>query len=456
MTNFLLAALLEVVTCAAPELGTHHRDTPRLTQVQIHQTQSFPSTSDGFRFVRYWIGGEGIRVRPSSTQEEQRLESEEILRSMQPLVMEVSQRLREALGPVWQVESESGAGITIAGPILGGGDESQHIMRVTQAVTNLSDAFIQAQRAKELPAGAEKTAAEGAARKAASAADEAMASLRAETVIIPLQRTEGEDVAKALKAALPWGTFASVGGSQIVATGSKTELDVAKQLVAKLEAELAADMERAKRDESSEESNSPAARILQKPIDIDFPGGLLPDYLGTLAKTAGAESWVVEDPRLAKAVLPRIKLTGVTADNAVLMLGNMSLSGSDDLVPANTVIQVERINPVGGTNQETPPIYRIGTFNPQSRQPTRPASPTLTEVFDVALTQFRDTEGGEAKIKSSHENLLAAIEAGTSVLGPSKLLKVKLHAPSGMLFASGTPEEMALIRSIVQQWSSTQ
>lgn len=369
--------------------------------------------------------------------------------------------LASRLGTSWRVGGPDRSKVThewisIDGPTRDDLPERRRLLATAlQAAHESASASVKAERAPNEHARRDELAL---AAEAAARVDAATAPLRTETIIIPLGDASGEDVAAALKAALPWATFASVGGRQIVATGVKAELELAKELAGRLEAEAAGEHERARREENERGAESPAGRILARPITIDFEGGALSAYLKALATAAGAESWVVDDARLNFASVPATKLTGVTVDTALRMLDGMTIGSLNTSVPQGGIFRVERVNASQGMAEQSPPIYRIGAnWAGTAADPRREVvPPTITEVFDVALTQYRDIEGGAEKTTAAHENLLAAIEAGTSVLGSSNALKIKLHAPSGMLFVSGTPAEMALIRSIVQQWSSTQ
>lgn len=348
--------------------------------------------------------------------------------------------LRDALGPAWRVEGPDHAEtgrlfLALVGP------ESLDRTRAPALRTAVNAAFAAATIQSE--------------RSLAEAVDAAM-PVRVESEVMQLGHADGEQVAAALKAALPWASFASVGGAQIVASGTRAELETAKRLVQQLD--LVAE-ERARRIVQEFESRSretPAWRILAKPISIDFKGGPLAEFVRLLGGAVGCESWMLEDPRLESAVVPPIKLTGVTADSALRMLNGLSFASVDRGTPLHGRFVVQRIDAAPGSDG-APPIYRIGGTFPSEGDPSRPPAPprpTTTTVFEVSLLHLRDSEDAEATIEKAQAALLAAIEVGINLRGPSSEFAVKLHRPTGLLFVSGTPEELSLVHTIIEQWAS--
>jgi len=406
----------------------------------------------GFAIGQWSAIGTGGRLpRGFPDRETQERVTADYLQGMKPVVSAAAARLRAGLGPAWRIRTNNDE-IRISGPDSMGGSRSALLER---AVFALSSQHTESERAKSLPPGADRTQAESNAAAAGASADEAMRAIRIDTQILPIHTAVGEDVAKALKAALPWATFAQVGGTQVVASGTAEELAVASKLAASLDEQAARQMHRARQDQIDRTQDTLASRILSQQFNIDFQGGPLVEYLRLLATTSGVESWVIEDPRLGGAYIPVIKLTGVTVDSALKVLDGITVPTADKAQPINVALNVRRIDADARAGQ-VPPIYRIGADFPKLRTTNNTAGPlpTITEVFDVALPLENGEAAGEERIAKLHGSLLAAIETGAGMVGPSSGFKVKLHPPSGILFVSGTPEEMELVRNIVQHWHS--
>jgi len=380
--------------------------------------------------------------------------------------------LRQLLGPSWRVQADTflgGSGspsseipaIALSGPIEKRSTTSAAVLALVAAAHAQVTEEI---RASTLPPGAERDRANAMATAAADRAMAASEELRVEVKILPLKDAVGEDVAKALKAALPWASFAHVGGTQVVATGTRQELEAATKIAEQLDTMAARQQELAAEERSERGRDTPASRMLVNPIYLDFKGGTLPEYLKSLGGVANVESWVLEDPRMASAFVPQIKLTGVTADSALRMLDGLTFPTADKGTPTNVRFVVKRIDAAPGSDG-VPPIYRIGATFPGGEPGTStqaPAPPIITEVFDVGLGQIGEQSGeneeerelAKERAAQLQASLLAAIEAGVSLAGPSDGFKVKLHAPTSLLFVSGTPAEMNLVRNIIQQWLS--
>ncbi len=362
------------------------------------------------------------------------------------------ERLAIGLGPAWRVaDAISSRSVEVAGPA---DDRNSRMPVLAAASAAIGDEVRSQVRANALPPGPERDAALATAKAAGEKAEEALAQLRAETTVLMVRHAVGEDLAKALKAALPWGSFASVGGTQIVASGTRAELAAARELVDELDRAAQVEQAEARKLFEDRGRQSAAGRILSAPITIDFRGGLLPEYLKAIGAAAGAESWVIEDPRLASAFVPQIKLTGVTVDSAVRMLDGLTFPSADKAAPVNARFRVQRVD-AAPNSEGVPPIYRIGAIFPGAEPDAKapPPPPTLTNVFEVSLRHLHETDGGEESIAKAQASLLAAIETGIELSGPSDRFRVKLHAPTGLLFVSGTPSEIELVRTIIDQWT---
>lgn len=382
---------------------------------------------------------------------EQSLPSDAGDKRIRALTNLTASRLASALGPTWRIEaSPDNEHISLRGPLAGG----ERFALVDRAVNDAAKEAASMLHAEALPPGPARDAAAASAKSAGAQLEASLPPIRIETRIFDLSAASGEDVAAALKTAIPWGSFAQVGGTQLVANATAAELRVAEELIGSLD-EKAMRRAIAERERVVHPSfDSPARRILAKPINVDFKGGLISEYLALLGQAAGSESWALEDARDESIQLPPVKLTGVTADSALRLLDGLGISGADPLARRG-VISVKRID-ARPENDGAPPIYRIAAIYPDDqREPGQPAPapPTGTEVFDVSR---QGSEGGlsEEEIAEAQTSLLAALETGASMMGPSKSFKVKLHAPTGMLFVSGTPAEIGLASTIVNQWES--
>jgi len=482
LTAALLASTFALGNISAPALQDERPPLSEKPEVRIGITdlhengtaQGVANSATGFHFYSWVTKGTNVDWDGIVTEGQKESMKNELRARAQPFLDKIIERLHRGLGPVWRavaspvtvapVRPHQGGmlmrpaqWITISGPM----SADSRAPQLRAAVLALSEEQTESERAQSLPAGPEREAAKARASAAAARADEAMSALRIESAIIPVTHANGEDIAKALKLSLPWATFTSIGGTQIMASGTKDELDSAKALVSELDAAAKRQMEEAARTASQRSRDTPAGRVLAQQINIDFKGGQLPEYLDQVGGVANVTSWVIEDPRVSSAFVPPVKLTGVTVDSALKLLDGMLFPSADKAQPVNAILRVMRIDP-DDSNPDAPPIYRIGANFPveQASGPSRPAEPrsrdqrTITEVFDVAVPDPDEGEDALTKAREAHEALLAAIEAGVGLVGPGETFKVKLHPPSGMLFVSGTPSELDLVRNIVQQWQS--
>ncbi|MBM4113637.1 MAG: hypothetical protein FJ253_09770 [Phycisphaerae bacterium] len=451
----LAAALLALPTLASPVVAA-----PRVSEnghdsgiesidLQVHEGRAGPA-----RGITRWLADLDLGQTPAAT--------DESIEFAKANLQHAGAVLADGLGNPWQVDYAPAppaptrglvpARLTVSGPI----ELTPDTNAITaEAIRSSYEAAREGTFAEALPAGPARDRAAELAKAAQDRAAKAMEQLRAETRILTLEAALGEDVAVALKSAVPGANFAQVGGRQVLATGSKRDIEAAQKLATDLDRLAARQHEEELLRMTSKNTATAAGRLLCQSLTLDFQGGPVTEYLAAIAKAAGAESWVVEDPRVGEAIIPAIKLTGVTADSAVKMLDGMNIQSADNSQPVTVPLFVMRIDSeVVGTG--APPIYRIGAAFESTPQRAGAATkpPQRTQVFDVALTQWRDEPDGEAKTKNAHDALLSAIETGVGLNGSSQTFKVKLHPPSGMLFATGTIEELVLVDSIVQQWSS--
>ncbi|MBX3355812.1 MAG: hypothetical protein KF724_08945 [Phycisphaeraceae bacterium] len=361
--------------------------------------------------------------------------------------------LRTSLGPAWRVTPiHNASSIEFAGPA---DDRNGRMAILAEAIEAIGDQIRSKERADTLTDDRERDEAIAKSNAAASRAEQALSQVRIMTRVLQIQHAVGEDAARALKLALPWGSFSAVGGTQIVASGTMDELDAATLLIAQLDRVAMVEAAETAEASAARRRDTPSGRLLANPININFPGGALPEYLGMVGGAAGAQSWVLEDPRLARAYVPEIKLTGVTADSALRMLDGLTFPSADKAFPVNARLAVQRIDAAPGS--ESPPIYRIGANFPGAADPESGKSPsprTVTGVFEVGLQHLGDSDEDLQRIAKEQAELLATIEIGIELNGPSESFRLKLHSPTGMLFVSGTGEELALVRTIIEKWAS--
>jgi hypothetical protein len=160
-----------------------------------------------------------------------------------------------------------------------------------------------------------------------------------------------------------------------------------------------------------------------KRVTIDFGSGSVVDFVEMITDQAPELNIMIRSD-VQNIELPKLLLRNITADTALLSLGELSLDALD--------VQINDSND----------YYVIGpNFNREKGS---------VEVLNVS-EYLMDYET-ESISTSRQEQLLSAIEAGKLMLvSSSGAMKISLHPTTGLLFVKGNSEETGLVQRIVRE-----
>ena len=411
---------------------------------QAPVTAGTPGTPSEHRRASYYVELSGSERDETETDQQTLLRLADLLED----------RMRAGLGPSYRVSAVEGvtldgvkraASIVIRGPVAPDRND---------AMADYANALLECHYADEALQAAEGDAARETAKAKSDEAAAAAEARRLKVAVVPtvvaIRSEMGDDIAKGLKVAFPNDTFASLGGTQVLISAPQYEIRQVMQLVAELD-------EGALRRRIDGAYTQP----LDRPMDLDFPGGSVNDYLDQLTKAAGLSCFVVESDQVRRCLLPAMRLRGVTPDSAARLLGGMKVAQPTGAEPIT--LSVTRVDPLN-VGQGAVPIYRIGgNVPPAAGSPgagagagagaTAPSpSEPRTAVFSVKATPDSLTPQVRQELAAQNEALLAALEVAIPPEERSRTFRVRLHPPSGLLFVTATPEELALVAQVVDKW----
>jgi hypothetical protein len=187
--------------------------------------------------------------------------------------------------------------------------------------------------------------------------------------------------------------------------------------------------------QSQEVTPSGMAENLNPPLNIDFAGGTLGqfvDALSTAMKNTVSDGFVnvvFADAKTAQYPVPAIKFRRVTLESALKAVANPRLHGKSGQVPV-----VDQVSGRAGA-----PVYVISTADAGVRIASgEPAQ--HVEVFDI-----RDLARGGTKV----ETVLTAVETAIRMEGANPEPQVKFHEDSGLLILRATNEQIDSARQVV-------
>jgi len=189
---------------------------------------------------------------------------------------------------------------------------------------------------------------------------------------------------------------------------------------------------------SRSRSSTPAAGLL---IDVDFPGGTLPDYiqyLGTLVDGEKDNLNVVIGDGAKSVSVPAISFKRVQMSAAVEIIEELSTGNTSNFVKFKSGIYFINAATMRGKQGGGGAAMMGAARKPKVQQ---------SETFVVSVQHILSVR--------SQEDLLSAIEIGLELVNSNNsdagLPQLKLHSETGLLFGKGNRAQLAIISDTVQQ-----
>lgn len=258
------------------------------------------------------------------------------------------------------------------------------------------------------------------------------------------------EVAAILQATLNVTAIGSERSGVVVVSGQDSEVGKALDQAAALEAAAAErirESEVAKRDAEMKQLDLERMKEEQRrrineasAITVDFGGGTVAEYLDAVRTASRFENIVIGDPSITKLKMPTVKVKRVTGAAAVMLLQSLRFSSEGRFVSLNVAIVAGDPAAIG---IDADPVLVIDLANPTM---THVAGPSLqTQVFDLAVHQKVEPE----RVKA----LLDAIQLASSMHGGGESFQLKLHEPTGLLIAHGTPDDLELVQHTIRAFT---
>lgn len=169
-------------------------------------------------------------------------------------------------------------------------------------------------------------------------------------------------------------------------------------------------------------------------FDVDFPGGTFGEYFDLLARIASVN--IVADDVARGLPMPVVRLRSVTAPSAMQLVNHLRGSGSETMVQISTV---------GGSGSS---IF-VATARSAS---IPPASRPVNEVFAVGEV-LRPAE--EAPIEQQVRRIFELIESAMDLAPASSHPELAYHDQTQMLVFKGSPDQRALIASVLARYEQS-
>jgi hypothetical protein len=169
-------------------------------------------------------------------------------------------------------------------------------------------------------------------------------------------------------------------------------------------------------------------------VSIDFDGGSLEDFVEEI-RGAGQNINILIPPEAAEVSVPAVALKSVGVEAALEAVAAITLSdsvsvGVSTMLGAGVPIYAVRVNFSSNTR-------RSGFENVDVR------------VISISsLTQSLPGDPEPARITTSAETILTAIDTGMEVVGGERAT-IKYHEDSGLLFVKGTRTQLNITERII-------
>lgn len=251
----------------------------------------------------------------------------------------------------------------------------------------------------------------------------------------------------------------------LMLTGTPQQLELAKSTLAKLTegAQVASDRLAAERKAQIEAENVRAEAKAKSDLaskalfDVDFLGGSVRDYLVTLAEQASFTGLVIQDAAsLERMPMPAVTLRATDLRTAVELVRKIQYA--PDEKGRERDIDIEWVGKAAQSGSQYSPsefetllrsacVVRYNAYVPsRGGRPTTPPPPLERAALDLASLK----SGGDASVQA----ILDAITLAIEIDGPSESFVAKFHEPSHLLIVRGTGPEIAIVREIVDTFST--
>lgn len=185
-------------------------------------------------------------------------------------------------------------------------------------------------------------------------------------------------------------------------------------------------------------------RAPEPTFNIDFPGGTVAEYVALLrresAKGGGAPVNVTVTEAAAQCRVPRVELTSVTAEGAVMFLSRGDNVGDTRLFVDQTASDRE---------------HRVYAIFMQGRGPAAASKPNL---LVVALSDLISAKGAAPEAQDRQlQAILSAIETALKIgaSGSGQPAQLTVHKESGLLIMRGSDAERAIATDVLAQIRAT-
>jgi hypothetical protein len=177
-------------------------------------------------------------------------------------------------------------------------------------------------------------------------------------------------------------------------------------------------------------------------VSLEFKGGSLADFAAAIRKAAAEVNIVLPDK--AKEVrLPELSLASASVESA--------LKAVDALVDEDFSVSVKAL-----WNEAGKPVYALSVRDRRKAPLVQttggfPAGGRSVSVFSLkSLTELAADVPKANGLTISVEAILTAIDAGMSLHEEPKKAEIRYHADSGLLFVNGTPAQVDILKSVLQ------
>ncbi|MCB9841143.1 MAG: hypothetical protein H6809_05805 [Phycisphaeraceae bacterium] len=185
-----------------------------------------------------------------------------------------------------------------------------------------------------------------------------------------------------------------------------------------------------------------AAIVIDDPVDLDFPGGTLGEYLDAVSRTCRAN--IVAGPEVRALRMPPLQLRGVTPYSTIRLV--------ESLFPDPSVARVS-IDQISPDSEESPAEGSTSIFVVRVDQAQRRAGGTVVnDVFSIGdVLRPANEEPTEAQVKQIFE----MIESAMSLSPGSGEPELAYHDQTQMLVFKGSPEQREMVQAVLARYVQT-
>jgi hypothetical protein len=178
-------------------------------------------------------------------------------------------------------------------------------------------------------------------------------------------------------------------------------------------------------------------------ISIEFAGGSLRELIDAMHRI---------DPRLnitAAAMARDVKLPDLSIKGATVM---DVLNAAAMIAPRDYIVECRNTEITGGSE----PVYTVMVDKRPRNGPPPEKNEREVRVFSLAaLTEPMPVDRKEKAIALPVSSVLSALEAGVGLVG-GPAAELKYHGESKLLFVSGLPDQINVVREVLQNLQKDQ